>query len=222
MKRSESSKEISLALSKAQGEMPIISFDRQSHNNRYASLTAIVDGTQATLAKHGLSIIQTFTVGEKTNMIVTSLLHQSGEWLEDDGVPLIVDKQNMQGLGSAITYAKRYGMSAMLRIVTDEDDDGNASMLKSVPAQRAEPMAKQATVNVAQNEETGVGDFVVKISKKYKDKTFNEIGLDEVLSFAKWLTDESKTSGKQLSGHALDLTRAAKMFEEEQMGQIRF
>jgi len=67
----------------------------------------------------------------------------SGQWIEDEGIPLITDKQNMQGLGSAITYAKRYGLQAMGFIVTDEDDDGNSAS-KPIPSQATPPVKASA------------------------------------------------------------------------------
>jgi hypothetical protein len=59
--------------------------------------------------------------------MVTRLLHGSGQWIQDGGVPLIPSKQDMQGLGSALTYSRRYGLMAMVGIAP-EDDDGNAAI----------------------------------------------------------------------------------------------
>ena len=100
----------------------------------------------------------------------------------------------------------------------DELDEGQR--IVDAPLQR---QSNLKVVNEGQpTQAQGIGDFVVQISKKYKGMTLNDIGLDDVKSFSKWLTDQAKTTGKPLSGQALEFVNAAKMFEEEQMGQIRF
>jgi hypothetical protein len=53
------------------------------------------------------------------------LLHSSGEWIMQEGIVLKMDKQTAQGAGSAITYGRRYMLSAMLGIASEDDDDGN-------------------------------------------------------------------------------------------------
>lgn len=128
MNKSESINELAAALSKAQGEFKAAPFDRVNPHfrNKYATLTSIMQTIQAPLAKHGLSVVQTLETREDKMFIVTTVLHASGQWLADCGIPLMLDKTNMQGLGSACTYAKRYGLSAMLGVISDEDDDGNA------------------------------------------------------------------------------------------------
>jgi hypothetical protein len=79
----------------------------------------------------------------------TTLLHKSGQWIASE-VPLMVgEKSTMQTLGSAITYARRYGLAAMVGVVADEDDDGNAASKELAPARqsRKPPTADpQATI----------------------------------------------------------------------------
>lgn len=91
------------------------------------------------LAKHGLSVAQGGgTLVEKTMQYTTMLLHTSGEWLKST-VDVPLDKITPQGLGSAITYARRYGLAAMLGMVADEDDDGQAAEPKSTSKPVARP-----------------------------------------------------------------------------------
>lgn len=140
MKKSDNINELAAALSKAQGEMKPAEFDRTNPHfkSKYATLTSIMASIRDPLAKHGLSVIQRLEGDRDTMKVVTCIAHASGQWLEDDGIPLLLDKNNMQGLGSAFTYAKRYGVSALLAIVSDDDDDGNQ-------ATNPEPEVKTAT-----------------------------------------------------------------------------
>lgn len=129
MKKSDSIKELATALSKAQGEISHAGFDKTNPHfrSKYASIASILHAIQEPLTKYGLSVIQGIHLNEVNEQFVsTMIIHSSGEWIEDDGVKLLNDKGNMQGLGSAYTYARRYGLQAMLRVAV-EDDDGNAA-----------------------------------------------------------------------------------------------
>jgi hypothetical protein len=72
------------------------------------------------------------------HVTITRLMHSSGQWIEDGGVPLILSKDDMQGLGSALTYSRRYGLMSMVG-VAPEDDDGNAASQKPNGATTAAP-----------------------------------------------------------------------------------
>jgi len=117
------------ALSKAQGEFEIAKFDSENPHfkNQFASLKSIDAATKKYLTKYGLTVSQLpYTTPDGTPRMMTVLGHSSGEWIACD-VKLILSKQDMQGLGSAITYARRYCKSAVIGVVSDEDDDGNAA-----------------------------------------------------------------------------------------------
>lgn len=130
-------KEISAALAKAQPEFKTAAFDKVNPHFKspYASLTSVMAAVKEALSKNGLAISQSII----ESAVITKLIHSSGECIETS-VPLLVSKNDMQGLGSAITYGRRYGISALLGIVTDDDDDGNASMPEpKAPIARHEP-----------------------------------------------------------------------------------
>lgn len=159
MKRSETIKELATALANAQGDFKVAEFDRVNPHfkNKYASLTSVMNAVREPMKKNGLSVVQVLVETEKGFHIETTLLHASGEWLASD-MPVMLAKEDMQGLGSAITYAKRYAVSAMLGVVSDEDDDANAATGKAAevqtlsknekPAQQpAGPQSKVGNVN---------------------------------------------------------------------------
>ena len=125
MIKSDTHKEIVPALSKLQAELKPAVFDSKNPHfgNRYASFTSVMEAIRVLLAKNGFAVTQSVVEGPA---LKTVLFHTSGEWFESY-IPLYVARNDMQSLGSAITYAKRYAISAMLGVVTDEDDDGNDS-----------------------------------------------------------------------------------------------
>ena len=127
MKSSESITKIASALVKAQGELNAVHKDGNNPHfrSKYATLQNIVESTRDTLRKHGLAVVQTFSETDGSYISLnTTLLHESGEYISGT-FSMRPSKVDPQGLGSATTYARRYALSAILGIVTDEDDDGN-------------------------------------------------------------------------------------------------
>src|ERR1700744_2383220 len=132
MRKSPSIAALAHALVKAQAKMPMAAMNSTNPHfkSKYADLQAIWDAASKPLADNGLAVSQWPNSMESGQPCLTTLLvHESGEWIEAD-YPLISDRQNAQGFGSALTYAKRYALASILGIVADEDDDGNAASPK--------------------------------------------------------------------------------------------
>lgn len=89
---------------------------------RYADLAEIIDHVRPVMAKHGLAIVQMVAVIEERNFLTSRLLHTSGQYLES--VYPLPRQAGSQEMGSAITYARRYSLCALLGIAAEEDDDG--------------------------------------------------------------------------------------------------
>lgn len=147
MTHSESINELATALAKAQAtiEGAVKGKENPHFRSRYADLGAVWDACREHLTKNGISVIQPVGKCEDgTFCTVTRLLHSSGQWIQDDGMPLLLSKQDMQGLGSALTYSRRYGLMSMVGIAP-EDDDGNAASAKgNGPTRVTLPMAPPA------------------------------------------------------------------------------
>lgn len=129
MKRSESIRELTTALAKAQGEMGDASKDGTNPHfgQSYATLSSVWEACRGALSRHGLAVIQTPSTTETGDMAITTLLsHAGGEWIEDTLVLVPRDK-SPQSFGSAVTYGRRYALMAMVGIAPGEDDDGNAA-----------------------------------------------------------------------------------------------
>jgi hypothetical protein len=126
MNRSETIKELATALSKAQGaiEGAIKDKTNPAFRSTYADLAAVWDACRTPLTSNGLSVVQ-FTIPTEANEVVveTTILHASGEWMSGT-IAIPVDKNSAHGYGSALTYARRYALSAAVGIAP-EDDDGN-------------------------------------------------------------------------------------------------
>jgi hypothetical protein len=115
--------ELYAALSKAQAEIKGAVKDSTNPHfkSRYADLESVIDAVKQPFFKFGLSFVQ----GVEGDSLVTTICHASGGTITSR-VPLIIGKNDMQGVGSAITYARRYGLAAAAG-VSQTDDDGNAA-----------------------------------------------------------------------------------------------
>jgi len=104
--------------------------------SRFTSLDAILDATRPVLAKHGLALSQEPVFENGMAGVVTRIIHTSGESRESKLILPLRD-QSAQGVGSAISYARRYSAAAVLGIASDEDDDGQQASTPSKAITRA-------------------------------------------------------------------------------------
>ena len=128
MEKSDNINELATALSKAQGIMENAKKDSENpfFHSKYAGLASVIDTAKKPLSEHGLSVIQLAASDGETVRINTLLLHSSGQWIGDTLVLKPV-KTDPQGMGSAITYGRRYAYSSIIGMASEEDDDGNAA-----------------------------------------------------------------------------------------------
>lgn len=140
MTQSDSLKELATALCKAQAEMP--SADKDGVNphfrSKFATLANVMQTALPTLTKHGLSVTQFVSNLDGQSAMTTILMHTSGEYISAT-MPLLLTKNDPQGQGSAISYARRYGLMSAIGMVADEDDDGNAASHAPRQATAPEP-----------------------------------------------------------------------------------
>lgn len=116
------------ALSTAQGMMEGAKKDQKNPHfkSTFAGLSATWEAIRAALSKNGLAVVQTTEITPNGIVLVTTLGHKSGQWIRG-WTPLIVDRQGMQPLGSAITYARRYGLQGVTGIAPVDDDGEEAT-----------------------------------------------------------------------------------------------
>lgn len=127
--QSEQTNELFTALSKAQDEMEIARKDSTNpfFKSKYADLQSVVGSSRPCLSKNGLSVIHILQQEEQNTYMITQLSHSSGQYIRSK-VKLSPQKQDVQSLGSYITYMKRYCYAALVGVVTGDDDDGEACM----------------------------------------------------------------------------------------------
>ena len=129
--KSETIGKLAEALVKAQSQMKpaIKDSDNPYFKSKYADLASIWDAVRVPLTSNGLCVTQTTDKleGSSAVTIITILIHISGEWISGS-LTLTPVKADPQGVGAAITYGRRFGLSAITGICSeDEDDDGNAA-----------------------------------------------------------------------------------------------
>jgi len=136
MNQSELLNELGAALAKAQGQIEGAKKDSANpfFKSKYADLASVWDACRKPLSDNGLSIIQCPEESDNGIAIETMMLHSSGQW-KSSRYTMPVSKIDAQAVGSAITYARRYALAAMVG-VAPEDDDGN-SAAKSKPEEKS-------------------------------------------------------------------------------------
>ena len=183
MEKSENINELATALAKAQGVMQNAKKDSENpfFKSKYADLATVIDAAKEPLYKNGLSVVQLTSSDGESVKVNTLLLHSSGQWIGET-LSLKPVKGDPQGLGSAITYGRRYAYSAIIGMASEEDDDGNAA---SQPVERRKPMtvfdkavlaidsamfADDLTPILAKVREKFKGDELVTLQDKIADK----------------------------------------------------
>jgi hypothetical protein len=116
------------ALAKAQGTMQPAAKDKENpfFKSKYADLASIWESIRKPLASNELCIIQTTVIRDRALILLTTLAHSSGEWIRAE-YPINPLKNDPQGVGSALTYARRYAVAAITGAST-EDDDGEGAV----------------------------------------------------------------------------------------------
>lgn len=128
MNKSEQINELSTALAKAQSEIRgAVKDDTNPHYKmKYASLASVWDACRKPLSDNGLSVTQVTDINPQGEVVLlTTLHHSSGQYL-GGAYPLRPVKDDPQGMGSALTYARRYTLASLVG-VAPEDDDGEGS-----------------------------------------------------------------------------------------------
>lgn len=160
--------------------------------NKYADLGAIWEAVRDTLGDNGLAVVQLPMPSEPgTLKLRTQLLHKSGEWLASELV-MPIAKQDPQGYGSALTYARRYALAALLGVTQEDDDAVSATHRPSAPAPavKVAPASNEQKGLIAQ-EMARVGwskdDGVAYLQKAYGKTSRADLTRDEATKFIDFL-----------------------------------
>jgi hypothetical protein len=138
------------ALSKFQGSVSGVIKDKiakaGSYSYKYADLAGVWDVVRKPLSENGLSVTQTYFEHENHILLITMLLHSSGQWIRSI-LRIMSNGLKIQQIGSEMTYNRRYALTAILGIAADDDDDGATA--------NEQPRAKTAAKEKPSVEEDG-------------------------------------------------------------------
>lgn len=221
IEKSESIVNLAKALVEFHKEVPAIkkSSENPFFKSKYADLAALITDTELVLVKNGLTVAQ---LPNEVNRLWTILMHTSGEFIAGD-YTMNPAKVDPQGVGSAITYQRRYAYSAILGLkVEDEDDDANEASGnggKTGAAPRSETFRGKAPNKPVARRGNSAADEAKEQAAKFEKakKMVNESSnVDGLMEYAEKLkkstsyTDEQKAElGALLKERIDELTNGA-------------
>jgi len=140
MNKSDEIKDLAAALAKAQGAITDALRDSENpfFKSKYADLASVWEACRKPLSANGLSVLQAVSSENGEYALETVLLHSSGQFMGNT-IKLMLKDATMQGIGSAITYARRYQLAAFVGVAPDDDDDGNAASGKTEKQVSSQP-----------------------------------------------------------------------------------
>ncbi len=217
MEQSESIAGLAAALANAQGEFPPIKRGKTAkiptrsggeYTYHYADLGDMLEQLQPILTKHGLAVLggpNGYSIEGWTEEPVlmikvdTQLVHTSGEWIRAAGV-IACRGLDAQSMGSAITYARRYGYAAILGVAPDTDDDGQAALSKSSHTTSPdEALEKKRKVYFAKARDAGYTPDQAKalIKENYDLQSFNDANADQLTAACGFLDKKIAAKGHE-------------------------
>ena len=216
MNKSESITNLVGALTAFQGKMIAVKKDATNpfYQSRYATLDTIWESIRKPLSENGLSVAQTMGLTpDGKSVLETTLYHTSGEWIS--GTQLVNPvKDDPQSLGSAISYARRYSLSALLGIVADEDDDANIATKPEAKTKQPETTKApvSSTVEIPQKSEPSIS--VAQTKKIYASAKEMGITLDQAKAYLKQVFQKSSTK-------ELTVSEASRLIEDIEAGKLQ-
>lgn len=189
--QSEKIGELAKALNKAQSEIKGAIKDSKNpfFNSKYADLESVWEASREALTKNGLSVAQMFGYEGLQAFLETRLLHISGEWLCGRQL-LIPVKNDPQSFGSCSTYARRYGLAAMIGVI-QTDDDAEIATRTSIVSPIAISNGSMKTETIAEN--WAPEDFIMPFGKT-KGQRLKNLPVTDIESALKWATEKGKFS----------------------------
>lgn len=176
--RSEAIDQLAAALAKAQSTIEGAAKDKQNPHlrTRYADLGSVWDACKTSLVDNGLAVAQLPDACADEPVLRTVLTHVSGQWMAST-IPLKFSddekgRSTMQALGSALTYARRYGLSAMTGVCPEDDDGataGGTQQRRPEPARQPEP--RQERAKEAPDDDYTWDQWVAKLIRRWARTT---------------------------------------------------
>tara|TARA_R110000868_G_scaffold62962_3_gene189937 strand:- start:441 stop:1106 length:666 start_codon:yes stop_codon:yes gene_type:complete len=220
--KSEQINELAAALAKAQSEM-LPAFKDSANpffKSKYADLASVWDACRGPLTKHGLSVVQVMDRQDGQLILKTSLIHSSGQWI-DSIAPVVPVKNDPQGVGSALTYMRRYSLAAIVGVYQD-DDDGNAASgnrhqqtQMKVVDQVKEAFPSAELVSDAQS----LASYKIPFGK-FKGMALEAVEIKELQSYVEFIEKSAKADKKPIQGQVAEFIRAVQGYAQELKDEV--
>jgi hypothetical protein len=185
------------SLVKAQSEMTHAAFDQTNPHfkSKFASLKSVIDAIKPALNANGIFFMQVSHPLDH-GVGIETIFCKADEKLSTGVVMVPVDKANAQGLGSALTYAKRYSLAMACGIAADVDDDGNGAAANPPPPNSTGRKPQSVVATVIQEEGIVVD---AKKCKEYVDAVIKAKNLDDVVGLKQLMEELSADSDMKLA-----------------------
>ncbi|HTH11647.1 MAG TPA: ERF family protein [Acidovorax sp.] len=177
-------KNIASAMVKAQQQFgPALKTNTNPHfKTKYADLSACIEAVIDALNSNGIFLMQSSHECERGVSVETVFVHESGETISAGKLTVPAAKQDPQGYGSALTYARRYSLMAACGMAPEDDDGNQATAAKrkqdaAPPAQDGSPeaIAKRLAAGVAKGDALGVCDYLIALEDKDRDAIWQQL-----------------------------------------------
>lgn len=188
--QSDNCKELFSALSIVQSKLRGALKDSKNpfYKSNYADLQSVWEACRDLLAENGFCVIQTTDTDELGDYLITTLGHTSGQW-QRGRLRLTLVKQDPQAMGSALTYARRYALAAIVGL-HQTDDDGEAAMKR--PDLGIHPKQPE-------NGDGNIGHNGYRIPfGKFKQRSLEEVGPNDLRSYVEYLESKAKKDGQAI------------------------
>lgn len=191
--------EIAKAMALAQSQMrPAIKDSTNPHyKSRYSDISSVWDSIRDPITSNGMTIWQDVTTQEKAVSVTTRIVHSSGQWVEFGPLSIPITKQDAHGVGSGVSYAKRYSLCAAVGVVSsDEDDDANHAVGKAKVNSYVRPPEVDEFIK-ANPEKFEYAKMIIKNSGKSEGEVISQIlnNIDRFNeAFEKWKLEKVSDS----------------------------
>lgn len=201
MKMSTEIKDLATALAKAQGSLKAAEKDGKNPHfkSSFATLESVWDSIRKALSENGLSVSQPFDISADGQLILTTvLMHSSGQWISGSRI-LNPVKNDPQSVGSALTYARRYDLCAMVGQVQGDDD---AESAQGRGEGKDNGKAKeQEKPNGGQSRASNPHSWEIPFGK-FQGKDIIDVPLKDLSNYARYIEDSAAKQNKEITGPA--------------------
>ena len=205
------------ALSKVQKDLKHAKKDDKGAFGKYADLATVYEVIRKPLVENGFSYVHSLTTQEDgTHFVDTLLMHETGGTFKTS-LPLIINKRDMQGLGSAITYAKRYGISMIVGLASEEDDEGKGAgtsrgnvntSTKANPISNILVYSSSGQVKKCKTLDEAVNSLIFMM-----DNQFKKYPVEELKEIGKQMRERNKEVLEQIKNHKGYRDKAGKNYK---------